>query len=86
MTRISGLRVIDEGGGCMKIRSLRDIEVSEVGMGRMGFSHGYGQIPPEEYSMEAIRCGNEKCYQRTDFSCVDVAQVSQCGSDTGFEK
>ena len=39
----------------MKTRLLRDIEVSEVGMGCMAFSHGYGQIPPEEYSVEAIR-------------------------------
>ena len=29
---------------------LRDIEISEVGMGCMAFSHGYGQIPPEKYS------------------------------------
>ena len=34
---------------------LRDIEVSEVGMGCMAFSHGYGKIPTEEYSIEAIR-------------------------------
>ena len=39
----------------MKTRILRDIEVSEVGMGCMAFSHGYGQIPPEEYSVEAIQ-------------------------------
>ena len=39
----------------MKTRKLRDIEVSEVGMGCMAFSHGYGKIPPEEYSIEAIR-------------------------------
>lgn len=26
----------------MKYRKLRDIEVSAVGMGCMGFSHGYG--------------------------------------------
>ncbi len=39
----------------MKTRMLRDIEVSEVGMGCMAFSHGYGQIPEEEYSIEAIR-------------------------------
>ena len=38
----------------MKTRFLRDIEVSEVGMGCMAFSHGYGKIPPEEYSIEAI--------------------------------
>ena len=35
----------------MKTRMLRDIEVSEVGMGCMAFSHGYGQIPPESYSI-----------------------------------
>ena len=34
---------------------LREIEVSEVGMGCMAFSHGYGKIPPEKYSIEAIR-------------------------------
>lgn len=39
----------------MKNRLLRNIEVSEVGMGCMAFSHGYGQIPPERYSIEAIR-------------------------------
>ena len=39
----------------MKKRKLRDIEVSEVGMGCMALSHGYGKIPPEEYSIEAIR-------------------------------
>ena len=39
----------------MKTRFLRDIEVSEVGMGCMAFSHGYGQIPSESYSIEAIR-------------------------------
>ncbi len=39
----------------MKTRFLRDIEVSEVGMGCMAFSHGYGQIPSESYSIEAIQ-------------------------------
>ena len=39
----------------MKKRMLRDIEVSEVGMGCMAFSHGYGAIPDERYSIEAIR-------------------------------
>ena len=33
----------------MKKRRLRDIEASEVGMGCMAFSHGYGQIPDEQY-------------------------------------
>lgn len=39
----------------MKMRKLRDIEVSPIGMGCMGFSHGYGEIPSHEYSVEAIR-------------------------------
>ncbi len=39
----------------MKTRKLRDIEVSAVGMGCIGFSHGYGAIPPEENSIRLIR-------------------------------
>lgn len=36
----------------MEYRKLRDLEVSAVGMGCMGFSHGYGALPPKE---EAVR-------------------------------
>lgn len=39
----------------MKTRKIGAIEVSEIGMGCMGFSHGYGAVPEEEYSVEAIR-------------------------------
>ena len=39
----------------MKKRTLGTIEVSEIGMGCMGFSHGYGEIPEAAYSIEAIR-------------------------------
>ena len=39
----------------MQTRNLRDITVSEIGMGCMAFSHGYGKIPEEQYSIEAIR-------------------------------
>ena len=39
----------------MKTRKLRDIEVSAVGMGCMGFSHGYGALPPKEESIRLIR-------------------------------
>ena len=42
------------------MRKLREIEVSPIGM---GFSHGYGEIPDREYSIEAI-C---KAY---DFECT----------------
>ena len=39
----------------MKKRMLGTIEVSEIGIGCMAFSHGYGQIPSHDYSVEAIR-------------------------------
>ncbi len=39
----------------MKTRQLGDLTVSEVGMGCMAFSHGYGKIPPKQYSIEAIQ-------------------------------
>lgn len=39
----------------MKKRMLRDLEVSAIGLGCMGFSHGYGAIPPEEESIRLIR-------------------------------
>ncbi len=35
----------------IKTRFLRDIEVSEVGMGCMAFLHGYGQISDEQHSI-----------------------------------
>lgn len=39
----------------MKKRMIGNIEVSQIGMGCMGFSHGYGAVPDEAYSIEAIR-------------------------------
>ena len=39
----------------MKKRVLDKLYVSEIGIGCMGFSHGYGQIPDEETSIEAIQ-------------------------------
>ena len=39
----------------MKTRKIGELTVSAVGMGCMAFSHGYGQIPPEAYSIEAIQ-------------------------------
>lgn len=54
----------------MKTRKLGAIEVSEIGMGCMGFSHDYGRIPDESYSIDAIK----KAY---DFGCTfyDTAEV-----------
>lgn len=39
----------------MKTRKLRELVVSEIGMGYMGFSHGYGTAPERKYSIQAIR-------------------------------
>lgn len=39
----------------MNARKLGAIEVSPIGMGCMGLSHGYGEIPDRTYSIEAIR-------------------------------
>ena len=51
-------------------RQLGTIEVSPIGMGCMGLSHGYGDIPSEEYSIGAIR----RAY---DFGCTffDTAEA-----------
>ncbi len=54
----------------MDKRKLGQLEVSPIGMGCMGFSHGYGQVPPEAYAIEAIR----KAY---DYGCThfDTAEA-----------
>ncbi len=44
----------------MKKRLLNHLVVSEVGMGCMGLSHGYGEIPDEQSSIEAIRAAYEE--------------------------
>lgn len=56
---------------------LRDIEVSEVGMGCMAFSHGYGQIPAEQYSIEAIR--NAYDHGCTFFDTAEVYSPNLAG-------
>lgn len=38
----------------MNTRKLKDLTVSEIGMGCMGFSHGYGEIPSEDYAVDAF--------------------------------
>lgn len=43
----------------MKKRFLRNLEVSAVGMGCMGFSTGYGEIPEENESIRLIRLAHE---------------------------
>ncbi|HEY6292716.1 MAG TPA: aldo/keto reductase [Terriglobia bacterium] len=39
----------------MKTRKLRDLEVSAIGFGCMGFSHGYGAVPERSESVRLIR-------------------------------
>lgn len=39
----------------MNPRKLDTMEVSPIGMGCIGLSHGYGNIPDRDYSIEAIR-------------------------------
>lgn len=47
----------------MKARHLRNLQVSEIGVGCMGFSHGYGAVPDEQYATDAIRTA-------FDFGCT----------------
>ena len=54
----------------MDKRKAGPLEVSAIGMGCMAFSHGYGRIPDEAYSIEAIRMA-------LDLGCTffDTAEV-----------
>ena len=61
----------------MKTRTLRNIEVSAVGMGCMAFSHGYGQIPLETYSIEAIQ--NAYRHGCTFFDTAEVYSPNLAG-------
>ena len=61
----------------MKTRMLRDIEVSDVGMGCMAFSHGYGSIPAENYSIEAIL--NAYAHGCTFFDTAEVYSPNLAG-------
>jgi aryl-alcohol dehydrogenase-like predicted oxidoreductase len=73
------LRNVKEGKerNSLKKRMLRDIEVSEVGMGCMAFSHGYGKIPEEKYSIEAIQNAyNHGC---TFFDTAEVYSPNLAG-------
>lgn len=58
----------------MKTRLLRELEVSEIGMGCMGFSHGYGKVPEEDYAVNAIR-------NAYDFGCTFFDTAEGYGSE-----
>ena len=61
----------------MKTRKLRDLTVSAVGMGCMGFSHGYGACPPESESIRLMRSAYE------DYGCTffDTAEGYGAGEN-----
>ena len=62
----------------MKTRRLGTLTVSEIGMGCMAFSHGYGQIPPERYSIEAIQNAYE--HGCTFFDTAEVYSPNLSGT------
>lgn len=55
-------------------RTLRDLEVSPIGMGCMGFSHGYGKVPERNYSIQAIR-------KAVDFGCTFFDTAESYGKE-----
>ncbi len=59
-------------------RKLGSIGVSPVGMGCMAFSHGYGQIPEESYSIDAIRAAR-------DFGCTFFDTAESYGKVLYYE-
>ncbi len=61
----------------MKKRLIGSLEVSEIGMGCMGFSHGYGQVPDEAYSIDAIRAAR-------DFGCTFFDTAETYGREMFF--
>lgn len=63
----------------MEKRKLRDIEVSPIGMGCMALSHGYGQIPEENYSIKAIQKAHEYGCSFFDTAEVYGAQLYHTG-------
>ncbi len=62
----------------MEKRFLRELAVSPVGMGCMAFSHGYGQIPLEEYSIQAIR-------DAYDFGCTFFDTAERYGAQLYYK-
>lgn len=61
----------------METRRLGNITVSEIGMGCMAFSHGYGKIPPEQYSIEAIQ--NAYAHGCTFFDTAEIYSPNLSG-------
>lgn len=58
-------------------RFLGKIEASSIGMGCMGFSHGYGTVPEESYSIDAIRAAY-------DYGCTFFDTAETYGREQFF--
>lgn len=58
----------------MENRKLGNLNVSSIGMGCMGFSHGYGKVPERAYSIQAIRSA-------VDFGCTFFDTAESYGKE-----
>ena len=61
----------------MKTRKLRDLQVSAIGMGCMGFTHAYGDAPPEK---EGIRLVHKAFELGCNFFDTAEMQTRPCWS------
>lgn len=62
----------------MKKRFLRNLEVSAIGFGCMGFSHGYGPVPDKNEAINLIR-------QANDIGCTFFDTAEGYGNGTNEE-
>ena len=56
----------------MKMRKLRDLEVSAIGMGCMGFTHAYGDRPEEK---DGIRAVHMAAISLTRRKCILISRM-----------
>lgn len=61
----------------MKTRNIKSLIVSPIGMGCMGFSHGYGKVPEESYAIDAIQKAH-------DFGCNFFDTAESYGREQFF--
>ena len=64
----------------MKKRLLRDIEVSAVGVGCMGFSHGYGAGPDRDEAIRLIRHASSAAAPTSTRPKVMETGITKCWS------
>jgi aryl-alcohol dehydrogenase-like predicted oxidoreductase len=62
----------------MKFRKLRDLEVSAVGLGCMGFSHGYGATPERQEGINLIRYAFELGCTHFDTAEAMAQAITKC--------